>query len=85
MTSEPQPFAGRVVVVAGASSGIGQATAAMLISRGAQVHALARRVPDVGGATAHAVDVTDRAAVDATVRDELLPALLSVGRASSAR
>jgi len=71
------PLAGRVVVVAGASSGIGRATAALLVSRDAHVHALARRKPDVAGATAHAVDVTDRAAVDAAVaRIERLDALV---------
>jgi NAD(P)-dependent dehydrogenase (short-subunit alcohol dehydrogenase family) len=59
------PLAGRVAVVAGASSGIGQATATLLVSRGMRVHALARRAPDVRGAAGQAVDVTDRAAVDA--------------------
>ena len=59
------PLAGQVAVVVGASSGIGHATAALLVSRGMRVHALARRSPDVSGATAQAVDVTDRAAVDA--------------------
>ena len=58
------PLAGQVAVVVGASSGIGHATAALLVSRGMRVHALARRSPDVSGATAQAVDVTDRAAVD---------------------
>lgn len=61
------PLAGQIAVVAGASSGIGQATAARLVARGMTVHALARRAPSVAGATAHAVDVTDRAAVDAAI------------------
>lgn len=61
------PLAGRVAVVAGASSGIGKATAALLVARGMTVHALARRRPDVAGATAHAVDVTDRAVVGAAI------------------
>jgi len=62
-----EPLAGRVVLVVGASSGIGQATATLLVSRGMHVHAIARRAPDVAGTTARAVDVTDRAAVDAAV------------------
>ena len=62
------PLAGRVAVVAGASSGIGRATAALLASHGTQVHAFARRRPDVAGARAHALDVTDRAAVDLALK-----------------
>jgi len=61
------PLTGRIAVVLGASSGIGHATAALLVSRGMRVHALARRAPEVSGATTHAVDVTDRAAVNATL------------------
>lgn len=61
------PLAGRVIVVVGASSGIGRATAALLVARGAQVHALARRRPEVAGAVAHTLDVTERAAVHATL------------------
>jgi NADP-dependent 3-hydroxy acid dehydrogenase YdfG len=54
---------GRVALVAGASSGIGLATARALAEAGATVHAAARRaVPDL---TSHSLDVTDRAAVSA--------------------
>lgn len=60
-------LAGRVILVAGASSGIGRATAQTLHERGAVVHALARRAPDVGGVIGHAVDVTDRAALQAAL------------------
>jgi NAD(P)-dependent dehydrogenase (short-subunit alcohol dehydrogenase family) len=62
------PLAGRVVVVAGASSGIGRATATLLVARGMTVHAFARRKPDVAGATGLAVDVTDRPAVDLAIK-----------------
>lgn len=61
------PLAGRAVIVAGASSGIGRATAALLILRGARVHALARRAPAIDGVTALALDVTDREALDAAI------------------
>ena len=61
------PLDGRVAVIAGASSGIGRATAELLASRGMRVHALARRLPDVHDVAGLAVDVTDRAAVDAAV------------------
>jgi NADP-dependent 3-hydroxy acid dehydrogenase YdfG len=71
------PLAGRVAVVAGASSGIGLATATLLVARGMTVHAFARRAPAVAGATALAVDVTDRAAVDLAVsRIERIDALV---------
>lgn len=60
-----EPHTGKVAVVVGASSGIGRATALLLVERGMRVHALARRLPDLQGATPHAVDVTDRAALTA--------------------
>lgn len=63
---------GKVVAITGASSGIGEATAIHLASRGAKVvlgargedriAALARRITDAGGQAAHArTDVTERA------------------------
>jgi NAD(P)-dependent dehydrogenase (short-subunit alcohol dehydrogenase family) len=62
---------GRTALVAGASSGIGLATALAFADAGARVHAAARR-PELieqaaGGrdVTAHRLDVTDRAAVTA--------------------
>ncbi len=60
-------LAGRVVLVVGASSGIGHATAALLAQGGAAVHAIARREVTIPGLTSHTADVTDRAAVDAIV------------------
>ncbi|WP_030154768.1 SDR family oxidoreductase [Glycomyces sp. NRRL B-16210] len=70
------PLAGRVAVVTGASSGIGEATAELLAERGAKVAVLARRADrldalaariekDGGTALAVAVDVTDAAALNA--------------------
>jgi NADP-dependent 3-hydroxy acid dehydrogenase YdfG len=69
-----RPLAGRVAVVTGASSGIGEASARHLAALGARVAVLARRrdrlnelaariEKDGGQALALAVDVTDAAAV----------------------
>lgn len=68
------PLAGRVAVVTGASSGLGEATAELLAQRGAKVAVLARRADrlaaltgriEANGGTALAVpvDVTDAEAV----------------------
>jgi NADP-dependent 3-hydroxy acid dehydrogenase YdfG len=55
----------RTVLVAGASSGIGLATARAFAELGDTVHAAARREIPEPGVTAHSLDVTDRDAVAA--------------------
>ena len=56
----------RTVVVIGASSGIGLATARAFLDQGDTVHVAARRAIDLPNA--HRLDFTDRAAVDAYAR-----------------
>lgn len=76
------PLVGRHVIITGASSGIGRASAIAVAERGATVFALARNadaldelVADIrargGQAYAFTCDVTDSASVDSTVKDIL--------------
>jgi NAD(P)-dependent dehydrogenase (short-subunit alcohol dehydrogenase family) len=73
-------FAGRHIVVTGASSGIGLATAQMLVARGAKVSMIARRIEAL---TAEAAKLgTDAAAFAADVGDrEQLEAALAAAAA----
>lgn len=75
-TDISRPLEGRIAVVTGASSGIGEAAAELLAARGASVAVLARRAERLedlverigeggGSALALAVDVTDATAVQA--------------------
>ncbi|MFL6061808.1 MAG: SDR family NAD(P)-dependent oxidoreductase [Marmoricola sp.] len=74
----PSPLAGRTVMVTGASSGIGEATAHAVAARGATVLLVARRAEELervrgdleaagGTAYAYACDLTEGASVDALV------------------
>ena len=78
----PSPLRGRVVMVTGASAGIGEATARACAERGATVLLVARRpdelrrvavsITEAGGAAhCHPCDLTDADAVDALVKGVL--------------
>jgi NAD(P)-dependent dehydrogenase (short-subunit alcohol dehydrogenase family) len=56
-----------VAVITGAASGMGRACAERFVAEGWQVAALDLADPDVGGAIAVAVDITDAAAVTAAI------------------
>ena len=55
---------GKRIVVTGASSGIGRATAGLLLERGAEVIALDRRDPQSSDMTYVACDLIDAGAID---------------------
>ena len=81
-TIRPARWSGRHVIITGASSGIGRASAIAVAERGATVFALARNAEALddlvaeiraygGQAYAFTCDVTDSASVDHTVKDIL--------------
>lgn len=78
----PSPLVGRVVLVTGASSGVGEATAKAVAARGAAVLCVARRrseldrvvagIEEAGGsAQGYVCDLTDAGATDELVRQVL--------------
>lgn len=78
LTGAPSPLDGRTVLVTGASSGIGEATALAVARRGAHVLLVARRADKLervraeieaagGVASSYVVDLTDGEAIDALV------------------
>ncbi|MFI0787896.1 SDR family NAD(P)-dependent oxidoreductase [Streptomyces lydicus] len=72
----PADFAGMAAVVTGGGSGIGAATAALLMARGARVAVLDR---DPSGAPAGAVRVTAEVTSDAAVRAAVEQAVAELG------
>lgn len=73
-------FDGKTIVVTGASSGIGAATAALLAERGARVVGLDAKGDGAGLAQFHTFDLTDPASIDAALGaiDEPLHGLANV-------
>jgi NAD(P)-dependent dehydrogenase (short-subunit alcohol dehydrogenase family) len=79
----PSPLAGKVVLVTGASSGVGEATAKAVAARGGVVLCVARRPAELdrvvreieeagGSAHGYACDLTDASATDALVEQVLV-------------
>lgn len=67
MRDDPFGYSGRHVVVTGCQSGIGRATAALLVEAGARVHGIDWQDSDLELAAFSQVDLRDRAAIDRAV------------------
>jgi NAD(P)-dependent dehydrogenase (short-subunit alcohol dehydrogenase family) len=72
-------YVGRRVIVTGAASGMGEATARLVAARGGEVWALDIREPTVDVARTLVTDLRDEAAIDATIAavDEPIDAVFS--------
>ena len=62
-----QDYAGKRVVVSGCTSGIGRATAQMLLELGAEVHGLDIRPSDLGLASFTPLDLRDPASIASAI------------------
>ncbi len=72
-------YAGKHALVTGAASGMGAATAALLVELGARVTALDVKPVELAGATSKIVDLRDRSSIDAALAGvEPVDALFSV-------
>lgn len=67
--TDPHGYHGKHVVVTGCYSGIGNATARMLLDAGAQVHGLDWQSPDLALSRFSQVDLRDRTAIDQAARE----------------
>lgn len=68
MSDDVLGYAGKRVVVSGAASGMGAATAELLVGLGAEVHSLDVRAPSVRGLASHTdCDLRDPGRIDAAV------------------
>jgi len=66
----PNDFTGQAILITGAASGIGQATAAMLRDQGARLILIDRApIEPVGADLFYRIDITDEAAVSAAIAD----------------
>ena len=64
-------YSGRRCIVTGAASGMGEATARILVDLGAEVHAVDIRKPDIAGLASYSeTDLQDPAAIERTVDDD---------------
>lgn len=83
--TDPLGFAGKRVVVTGCASGIGYATAALLIDLGAEVHGFDRNPVDLPLAAYAQIDLGDPGSIDAAPFEGRLDALFNCAGLSPTR